>query len=143
MEFGYTVAERAALNAKARDILDQSPNVGAFIRNGLAPRPDVPALIYLRTARDTEPVVTSAGEFLGLMNATRQWLRRTGVGPDDVVGVLAPNCTATAIVYWTAMSCATVLPINLLFSREAILALINVVGAKSRSRKNLSQTSRL
>ena len=130
MEFGYTVAERAALNAKAKEILDQSPNVGGFIRRGLSPRPEAPALIYLRTARDPAPVVTSAGEFLGLMNATRQWLRRAGVGPDDVVGVLAPNCTATAIVYWTAMSCATVLPINLLFSREAITALINAVGAK-------------
>ena len=64
------------------------------------------------------------------MNATRQWLRREGVGPDDVVAVLAPNCTATSIVYWTAMSSATVLPINLLFSREAIIALVNAVGAK-------------
>jgi fatty-acyl-CoA synthase len=130
MEIGYAAAERVALNAKAREILDRSPDVGAFIRHGLSPRPEAPALIYLRTARDPAPVVTHAGEFLGLMNATRQWLRREGVGPDDVVAVLAPNCTATAIVYWTAMSSATVLPINLLFSREAIVALVNAVGAK-------------
>jgi fatty-acyl-CoA synthase len=130
MEVGYAAAERAALNVKAREILDRSPDVGAFIRHGLSPRPEVPALIYLRTARDPAPVVTNAGEFLGLMNATRQWLRREGVGPDDVVAVLAPNCTATAAVYWTAMSSATVLPINLLFSREAIVALVNAVGAR-------------
>jgi fatty-acyl-CoA synthase len=130
MEIGYAAAERAALNGKAREILDRSPDVGAFIRHGLSPRPEASALIYLRTARDPAPVVTSAGEFLGLMNATRQWLRRAGVGPDDVVALLAPNCTATAIVYWTAMSSATVLPINLLFSREAIVALVNAVGAK-------------
>ena len=130
MKVGYAAAERAALNAKAQEILDRSPDVGAFIRHGLSPRPESPALIYLRTARDPAPVVTSAGEFLGLMNATRQWLRREGVGSNDVVGVLAPNCTATAAVYWTAMSSATVLPINLLFSREAIVALVNAVGAK-------------
>ena len=130
MQVGYAAVERAALNAKAQEILDRSPDVGAFIRHGLSPRPEAPALIYLRTARDPAPVVTTAGDFLGLMNATRQWLRREGVGPDDVVGVLAPNCTATAIVYWTAMSCATVLPINLLFSREAIVALVNATGVK-------------
>jgi fatty-acyl-CoA synthase len=130
MEVGYTATERAALNARARDMLDRSPDVGAFIRHGLSARPDAPALIYLRTARDPAPVVTSAGELLGLMNATRQWLRREGIGPDDVAAVLAPNCTATAAVYWTAMSSAAVLPINLLFSREAIIALINTVGAK-------------
>ncbi len=130
MEVGYAAAERAALNARARDILDRSPDVGAFIRHGLSARPEAPALIYLRTARDPAPVVTDAGELLGLMNATRQWLRRAGVGPDDVVAILAPNCTATSVVYWTAMSSATVLPINLLFSREAITALVNAVGAK-------------
>lgn len=130
MQVGYAAVERAALNAKAQEILDRSPDVGAFIRHGLSPRPEAPALIYLRSARDPAPVVTSAGDFLGLMNATRQWLRREGVGSDDVVGVLAPNCTATAIVYWTAMSCATVLPINLLFSREAIVALVNATEVK-------------
>jgi fatty-acyl-CoA synthase len=130
MKVGYAAAERAALNAKAQEILDRSPDVGAFIRHGLSPRPEAPALIYLRSARDPAPVVTSAGELQGLMNATRQWLRREGIGPDDVVAILAPNCTATATVYWTAMSAATVLPINLLFSREAIMALVNAVGAK-------------
>jgi hypothetical protein len=69
MEVGYAAAERAALNAKAREILVRSPDVGAFIRHGLSSRPEAPALIYLRTARDPAPVVTSAGEFLGLMNA--------------------------------------------------------------------------
>jgi fatty-acyl-CoA synthase len=130
MEVGYAAAERTALNAKAREILDRSPDVGAFLSDGLSLRPEAPALIYLRTARDPAPVVTKAGEFLGLMNATREWLRREGVGPDDAVAILAPNCTATAVVYWTAMSSATVLPINLLFSREAIIALVNAVGAK-------------
>ena len=37
MEVGYAAAERAALNARAREILDRSPDVGAFIRHGLSP----------------------------------------------------------------------------------------------------------
>ncbi len=130
MKPGYDASERAALNAKAQDILDQAPDVGSFIRRGLGSRPDAPTFVYLRTARDPAPVVTTAGEFLGLMRATRAWLRREGIGPDDVVAILAPNCTATAVIYWTAMSSAVVLPINLLFSREAIAALVNAVGAK-------------
>jgi len=130
MKPGYDAAERAVLNAKARDILDQAPDVGSFIRRGLAPRPDAPAFVYLRSARDAAPVVTTAGEFLGLMHATRAWLRREGIDTDDVVAILAPNCTATAAIYWTAMSSAVVLPINLLFSRDAIVALVKAVGAK-------------
>ena len=130
MKPGYDRAERAALNAKAQDLLDRAPDVGTFIRRGLAPRPDAPAFVYLRSARDIAPAVTTAGEFLGLMRATQAWLRREGVGPDDVVAVLAPNCTATSAIYWTAMSSAAVLPINLLFSRDAIVALIRAVGAK-------------
>jgi len=130
MAVGFTVAERDALDARARGLLAKSADVGAFIRGGLAPRPEAQALVYMRTAQDSAPVVTSAGDFLGLMRAARRWYRRNGVGPDDVVAVLAPHCTAMSIAYWTAMSSAVVMPVNLLFSREAITALVNAVGAR-------------
>ena len=130
MAFAYTAAERAALDARARDILAACPDVGGFIRRGLSRDPHAEALVYLRTARDPAPVVTKAGEFQGLLSAATQWLRRQGIGPGDVVSLLAPNCTATAVLYWAAMSSATVQPLNLLFTREAIAAQVNAVKAK-------------
>ena len=130
MPFGYTPAERAALDARAQAILDACPDVGSFIRRGLAPNPERETLVYLRTALDHSPVVTRAGEFLGLLEAARLWLRRNGVGPDDVVAILAPNVTAAAVAYWAAMSAAVVQPLNLLFSREAIAAQLAAAGAK-------------
>ena len=130
MAVGFTARERETLNERASDLLARSPDVGSFIRRGLSARTVAPTYLYLRTARDPAPVVTSACEFLGLMRATRRWYRENGVGPDDVVAVLAPHCTAMAVAYWTAMSSAVVLPINLLLSPEAIAALIDAVGAK-------------
>ncbi len=130
MAIAYTAAERAALNARAQAILDECPDVGAFIRRGLAHDPAHPAYIYLRTALDPAPVVTSSGELMGLFNAAARWLRANGVGPDDVVAIFAPNCTATAVAYWAAMSAAAVQPLNLLFTREAIAAQLNAVKAR-------------
>jgi fatty-acyl-CoA synthase len=130
MAFAYTAEERAALNAKAEALLEQCPDVGAFIRRGLGGDPQREALVFLRTALDPAPVVTKAGEFLGLMRAATRWLRRNGVGPTDVVSLLAPNCTATSIAYWATMSSAAVQPLNLLFTRDAIAAQVNAVKAK-------------
>ena len=130
MAFGHTVEERAGLETRARAILEACPDVGSFIRCGLAADPDHETLVYLRTALDPAPIVTRAGEFLGLLEAARLWFRRNDVGPDDVVAILAPNVTATAIAYWAAMSFAVVQPLNLLFSREAIAAQLAAVKAK-------------
>ena len=130
MAYGYTPAERAALDARAQDILDACPDVGSFIRRGQARNPEAETLVYLRTALDPAPVLTRAGEFLGLLEAARIWLRRNGVGPGDVVAILAPNVTATAVAYWAAMSFAVVQPLNLLFSRDAIAAQLAAVKAK-------------
>ncbi len=130
MTFAYAARERAELDAKAGAILSEYPDVSAFIRRGLGRDRDAQALVYLRTALDPAPVVTTAGELLGLLRAAKRWLRRNGVGPDDVVSLFAPNCTATSVAYWAAMSSAAVQPLNLLFTRAAITAQLNAVKAK-------------
>ncbi len=130
MAVGYTAEERAALDAKARAILEACPDVGGFIRRGLGRDPEAETLVYLRTALDPSPIVTRAREFQGLLNSATRWLRRKGVGPRDVVALLAPNCTASSVIYWAAMSSASIQPLNLLFSREAIAAQVNAAKAK-------------
>lgn len=130
MAFAYTIQERADLNAKASALLNTYPDVGSFIRQGLCGNPDTEALVYLRTALDPAPVITKAGDMLGLLYAARRWLRRNGIGPGDIISLFAPNCTATTIAYWASMSAAAVQPLNLLFTREAIAAQVNAVKAR-------------
>ena len=130
MTVAYTAEERAGLHAKARAMLDACPDVGSFIRRGLGRDPEAETLVYLRTALDPAPVVTKAREFQGLLNAATRWLRRQGVGPRDVVSLLAANCPASSVLYWAAMSSASIQPLNLLFTREAIAAQLNAAKAK-------------
>jgi fatty-acyl-CoA synthase len=130
MAIRYAPEERAALDARARAMLAECADVGSFIRRGLGRNPGGEALVYLRTALDPGPIVTSAAAFQSLLGSASRWLRRNGIGPSDVVSLLAPNCTATSVAYWAAMSSATVQPLNLLFSREAIISQVNAVQAK-------------
>jgi fatty-acyl-CoA synthase len=130
MAFAYTPQERADLNAKASMLLSAYPDVGSFIRQGLSRNPETESLVYLRTALDPTPVITKAGDMIGLLHAAQRWLRRNGIGPGDIVSLFAPNCTATSIAYWASMSAAAAHPLNLLFTREAIVAQVNAVKAK-------------
>jgi fatty-acyl-CoA synthase len=130
MAVAYTAKERAGLHAKAHAMLEACPDVGSFIRRGLGRDPEAETLVYLRTALDPAPVVTKASEFQGLLNAATRWLRRQGVGPRDVVSLLAANCPASSVLYWAAMSSASIQPLNLLFTREAIAAQLNAAKAK-------------
>ena len=130
MAVGHTEQQRAALNAEAQARLDATPSVGAFLRAGLSRDPSVAALTYLRTALDPDPVITRADAFLGLMRAITRWLRRNGIGRDDVVALLTPNCTATTLAFFSLLSSARAQPLNLLLSREAILAQLNAAKAK-------------
>jgi fatty-acyl-CoA synthase len=130
MSIAYTPDARAVLDDRASKILADCPDVGSFIRRGLGRNSSGESLVYLRSALDPTPVVTSASAFRGLLASAARWLRRNGIGPRDVVSLLAPNCTATSVAYWAAMSSAAVQPLNLLFTREAIAAQVAAVGAK-------------
>ena len=130
MAIAYSAGERAALDARASALLDECPDVGSFIRRGQGRDPQAETLVYLRVANDPAPTTLRAGEYLGLMNAATLWLRRQGVGPGDVVSLLAPNCNASSVLYWSAMSAAALQPLNLLFSRDALVAQLNAVRAK-------------
>ena len=122
--------EREALDARARAILDECPDVFRLVARGAAVDPEHEAIVYLRTALDPAPTVTTAGSFLGFLSAAGRWLIENGVGPGDAVSILAPHCTAVSVAYWSAMSFATVHPLNLLFSREAIAAQLAAARAK-------------
>jgi len=104
--------EREALDARARALLDECPDVFRLIARGAAANPEHEAIVYLRTALDPTPAVTTARSFLGLISAAGRWLRENGVGPGDAVSILAPHCTAVSVAYWSAMSFAIVHPLS-------------------------------
>ena len=130
MAIQYAARDREALEADARAILQDCPDVFRLIARGVAAKPDKDAIVYLRTALDPAPATTTARDFLGLVSAAGRWLRANGVGPDDVVSIFAPHCTAMSVAYWAAMSFAVVHPLNLLFRREAIVTQLNSARAK-------------
>jgi len=104
--------EREALDAKARAILDECPDVFRLIARGAAVDPGHEAIVNWRTALDPAPVVTTARSFLGLISAAGRWLRENGIGPGDAVSILAPHCRAISVAYWSAMSFAIVHPLS-------------------------------
>jgi acyl-CoA synthetase (AMP-forming)/AMP-acid ligase II len=126
----YAPDARGALEARASAILEHCPGVFRLIARGAAIDPEHEAVVYLRTALDLEPAVLTARSLLGFIAAAGRRLRADGVGPHDVVSILAPHCTAMAVAYWAAMSFAIVHPLNLLFSGEAIAAQLAAVRAK-------------
>ena len=130
MAFAMSAEERAQLNARAAAIQAEAPDVFGLARHGLALDLKKPALIYLRTVRDHAPVTFSAGELLGLFAAATRWYRRAGVGAGDVVTVFAPTCPSTFVLYFAAMGAAVAHPLNLLFSREAVVAQVKAVNTK-------------
>ena len=137
MAFAYTAQERTVLNAKASALLSAYPDVGSFISQGLSGNPEAEALVYLRTALDPAPVITKAGDMLGLLHAAWRWLRRNGIGPGDIVSLFAPNCTATSIAHWASMSAAAVQPLNLLFTRDRLSDNVHFARLKIKGKMGL------
>jgi hypothetical protein len=69
MAIRYAPEERAALDARARAMLVECPDVGSFIRRGLGRNSSGEAIVYLRTALDPAPAVTSADAFRSLLGS--------------------------------------------------------------------------
>ena len=101
-----------------------------MIAAGAAIDPAATAIIYGRGVSDPHPIETSFDDLLGLVTAASDRFRTMGVGPDDVVAVLAPACTATVVAILGAAACAVAMPLNLLFTRDAIVAQLNASRAK-------------
>jgi fatty-acyl-CoA synthase len=126
----FTPAERGSLDARAAKILEEHPRTIDLIAASARRHPDRLALAYLRTAEDTNPVSLTYHELIGSIASACTFYRSLGVGRDDVVSIMAPSCPASFVALWAAMGCAAANPLNLLYSREAVLAQLNTVRAR-------------
>lgn len=126
----YLPGERRALDERARAIVAANRRVVDLIAAGAHANPRGNAVEFLRTADDEQPVALSYDKFMGLLAAAVAWYRAAGIGAQDPVAVLAPPSPATLVAMWAATAAAIANPLNLLFSREAIVRQIEAVGAR-------------
>lgn len=117
-------------DAQMTGVLADCPRFIDLIATGARIDPHGRALIYLRGVTDPAPVELTFHEMMGLASAAATSFRDMGVAPDDVVAILSPACPATIVAILGAATNAVAMPLNLLFSRDAIVAQLNASRAK-------------
>ena len=117
-------------NRTANALLSDAPRVIDLIERGAHLNPDGDALVFLRTAEDRQPVGLSYRQLVATIAGTCVRLRELGVGPQDVVSIMAPPSPATFVAIWSAMGCAVAHPLNLLFSRDALVSQLTAARTK-------------
>ncbi|QPF82132.1 AMP-binding protein [Bradyrhizobium genosp. L] len=123
-------ADEAARDKEMRETLAACPRILDLIARGPLGAPDAEAAIYLRSPLDPNPVVISNDHLMGCVKAAETYFRSHGIGKDDVVALLLPACPATMVGIFGAAACGIAEPLNLLFTREAIVAQLNAIKAK-------------
>ena len=123
-------ADEAGRDQEMRQTLAACPRILDLIARGPLADPDADAVIYLRSPLDPSPVVMSCDHLMGAIKAAENFFRAAGIGSDDAVAILLPIGTATMVAIWGAAACGIAEPLNLLFTREAIISQLNAVKAK-------------
>ncbi|WP_050627376.1 AMP-binding protein [Bradyrhizobium viridifuturi] len=123
-------ADEAARDKEMRETLAACPRILDLIARGPQGAPDAEAAIYLRSPLDPNPVVISNDQLMGYVKAAENYFRGQGIGKDDAVAILVPACPASIVAIFGAAACGVAEPLNLLFTREAIVAQLNAINAK-------------
>ncbi|WP_407170106.1 AMP-binding protein [Bradyrhizobium sp. ORS 111] len=123
-------ADEAARDEEMQEALAACPRILDLIARGAQGAPDAEAAIYLRSPLDPNPVVISNDHLMGCVKAAETFFRAQGVGKDDAVAILLPACPATVVAIFGVAACGIAEPLNLLFTRDAIIAQLNAIKAK-------------
>lgn len=117
-------------DAELKDILAKAPRIVDLLARGASVDPKADGLVYLRHPLDPEPVRFSFDDYMGYVKAAENWFRKQGIGAGDGVAVFAPPSPTALFAIWGASACGVGEPLNLLFSREAIVSQLNAIRAK-------------
>jgi acyl-CoA synthetase (AMP-forming)/AMP-acid ligase II len=108
--------------------------------------PNARAVTFQMTSGPTDPAETlSWSAFHARVTQTANLFRSLGVGPNDVVSYILPNCTETATVLVAGMTEGVVNPVNPLLEPSQIAAILResgstvVVTLKSLPKSNVAQ----
>jgi fatty-acyl-CoA synthase len=122
--------DEAARGEEMREALAACPRILDLIARGPLADPDAQAIVYLRFPLDPNPVVVSNDQLMGSIKAAEIFFRAQGIGRDDAVAILLPIGPATIAAVWGTAACGIAEPLNLLFTREAIIAQLNAIKAR-------------
>ena len=125
-----SLADEAAREEEMRTALSTCSNILDLIARGALADPDGEAIIYLRSPLDPDPVVITNDHLMGAIKAAETFFRAQGIGRDDAVAIMLPIGPATVAAVWGAAAGGIAEPLNLLFTREAIIAQLNAVKAR-------------
>lgn len=123
-------ADEAARDKDMQQALAACPRILDLVAQGPLADPEADGMVYLRSPLDPDPVVLSNDRLMGCIKAAENFFRAQGIGKNDAVAILLPICPAAIAAIWGAAACGIAEPLNLLFSREAIVAQLNAVKAK-------------
>jgi fatty-acyl-CoA synthase len=123
-------ADEAARDKEMQETLAACPRILDLIARGPLGAPEAEGIIYLRSPLDPSPVVLSNDHLMGCVKAAENFFRAQGIGKDDAVAILLPAGPATIAAIFGAAACGVAEPLNLLFTREAIIAQLNAIKAK-------------
>lgn len=110
---------------------DRPKTIYSFVARTAATFPDRPAVSFQIFSGPRDPAETlSWTEFQGRITQAANLFRGLGIGPDDVVAYILPNCNETAICFLGGAVAGIVNPINPLLEAEQIAAILRETGAK-------------
>ncbi len=130
---GYaTPADRRAIEAEGPwDGRDVAKTVWQQIERTADRVPDRPALTFQFFSGPTDPDETlSWADLKAQVAQTANLLRSLGIGPENKVAYLLPNCTEAVVTYLAGMVAGIVAPINPLLEPPQIAAILRRTEAR-------------
>ncbi|GGB56202.1 hypothetical protein GCM10011505_41410 [Tistrella bauzanensis] len=121
----------------AANLAFEHPRVIDLVARGAMLNPDGTALVHLNTPDDVGTAPIAHDRLMGLLSAAAGRFRVLAQNENDgagdsgpVVAILVPSCPSLVVALWAAMWAGVAMPLNLLFSREAIAAQLAASGAR-------------
>ena len=127
-----TVADRDAVEAeKPYEARDKAATIYEFLTRARDAHGARPALSFQILSGPKDPAETlSWAELHGRVTQAANLFRKLGIGPNDTVAYLLPNCLETAVVLLAGATAGIVNPINPLLEAEQVAAILRETKAK-------------
>jgi fatty-acyl-CoA synthase len=130
MKAALTPAEQQMRENAVREALETCPRIIDLIARARIEDPDAHAIINLTSPLDESPIIISGESLMGYVKAAENFFRAEGIGKGDTIAILPPFCPASIVAIFAAATCGIVQPLNLLYTRDAIVSQLNAVKAK-------------
>lgn len=126
-----TIADKLAMDRVPLAERWSARNTYELLSDTAKKHPDRPAVTFQLTSEPGAKLISSTWRaFHGEVTQAANLFRSLGVGPQDVVALLLPNCMEMAVALMGGQTAGIVHPINPLLEPEQIAGLLRESGAK-------------